>query len=898
MKHLFLLLLQCLLVAGVFSQSCPPNLDFEKGDLSNWKCSIGSTYAVGSQNFIDLVDTIPIPGRHEIISANTPDKMDPYGNFPKLCPYGGDYSVKLGNNLTGNEAEGISYTFRIPATVDTLTFTYFYAVVFEDPQHAMPEQPRFFVTAYDVVTGGVINCASYDYVSTSSLPGFTASPDHPGVLYKNWSPVSLQFAGLNGRLVRLEFKTADCTQGGHFGYAYLDVGTACSNILATAPYCIETNSLILNAPYGFKQYTWYNSDFTHIVGSGESITISPPPATTGTFYVDMIPYPGFGCRDTASATVVPLPVPGMPIADTQVVLCQYSVAAPLMAIALKDHELLWYRSATGGIPVNIPPIPSTMVTDTVEYFVSQKKLFGCESFRKKIRVIIKPTPVASYNPNALSQCQKGNEFILTSTSTNLSNSKYYWDLGDGSIDSSGIGVIHYNYINYGTYHVKLKVVNQEICGNETEKMVTVVPSPVANFSFPEVMCEKQTSIDLLNTSYAPENIGVINQWKWDVDGSSLASKNVHSFIPANAGQMIVRLSVSTQEGCLSDTISRTFTVHHRPVAKFSFDNMLCENEMIKLKDLSNLPGATDNELINKWSWEYDGVPSVAIQHPSCQLVHGEHRIKLISTTNFGCMSLPAESVITVYSKPSIALNINDSCILRNISYTAQDLSGLVNNWYWDFGNGSKRGKGSYIKTYQREGDQSLVLIGETDKGCKDTIVRPFRIYDNKSFAGRDTTVARDQPVYLNAGGGAGVAYTWTPADGLSDPAAEKPVAILDRDQQYALYSVTDKGCDSKSKIFIKRYKGPDIYIPNAFTPNGDGKNDALMVVPIGIRSFVFLSVYNRFGQQVYYGTDLSKGWDGIYNGRPQDTGNYIAVSKAIDYNGHVMVKRENVVLLR
>lgn len=222
----------------------------------------------------------------------------------------------------------------------------------------------------------------------------------------------------------------------------------------------------------------------------------------------------------------------------------------------------------------------------------------------------------------------------------------------------------------------------------------------------------------------------------------------------------------------------------------------------------------------------------------------------------------------------------------------------MQNWYWDQGSGLKKGPLTFNKAFTTEGDHPLVLIGETNQGCKDTIIRPFRIYDNKSFAGNDTIVAKNQPVYLDAGGGSNVLYTWTPSIGLSDPASEKPVALLDRDQLYTLYSVTDKGCDARSDIFIKRYKGPDIYIPNAFTPNNDGKNDQLKVVPIGIKSFLFLAIYNRFGQQVFYTTDKYAGWNGKFNGLQQDAGNYVAVSKAIDYNGNVMTRQENVVLLR
>src|SRR5688500_17523716 len=134
MKSLFLCILACLLVAIALAQ-CPPNVDFESGTLDNWQCKVGMATSVNNQNYINLTDSKPVPGRHEIISENSPIQKDPFGNFPTLCPYGGGYSVKLGNENTGGEAEGISYTFTIPLNVDTLTFTYFYAVVFEDPKH-------------------------------------------------------------------------------------------------------------------------------------------------------------------------------------------------------------------------------------------------------------------------------------------------------------------------------------------------------------------------------------------------------------------------------------------------------------------------------------------------------------------------------------------------------------------------------------------------------------------------------------------------------------------------------------------------------------------------------------------------------------------------------------------
>jgi gliding motility-associated-like protein len=824
--------------------------------------------------------------------------MDPYGKFPTLCPYGGNYSVKLGNNLTGGEAEGLSYTFQVPNTADTFSFTYFYAVVFEDPQHAAIEQPRFFVTAYDVLTGDLINCASYNYISNGAIPGFQRSAVQPNVWYKNWSPVSIQFAGLANRQVRLEFKTADCTQGGHFGYAYVDVGAGCSNILATAPYCIETNSLLLNAPYGFKNYTWYTSDYSSVVGNQQSIVLSPPPSTSGVFYVDIEPYPGYGCRDTVQAVVKPLPVPDTPVAKSDYEYCQFETANVLTATPQPGSDLIWYATAVGGVGSFNAPIPSTAVAGTFTYYVSQKVLFGCESFRKKITVIIHPTPITSFITNSNRQCQVNNEFVFTSTSTSLNKSSYTWTFGDGTSQSSDSIATH-TYSKYGSYTVKLKVLNPPSCFQEKTITVIVDPKPIAVFSYPLMICEKQTPVQLKDSSYVPAGFSTINQWWWEIDGKTIQVKNPNPLTVNTAGKIPIKLVVTSVQGCKSDTNVAVVNVRYRPNASYTFGGLLCDNEVLRFADQSRMPPGATPEYINKWYWQFDDGTNSLLQNPSRNFVAGVHYAKLIAETNYGCKSNDTTGSFKIQAKASIGLEINDSCVLRTIKYNAIDRLNTVNKWYWDLGNGLSQGNSIVTRTYTREGYRPLTLMGETIHGCKDTILRAFTIYDNKALAGKDTIAARDEPVQLYSHGGPNVRYTWSPSMGLNDAAIENPIATLDRDQLYRLDAITDKGCDSHSQIFIKRYKGPELYIPNAFTPDGDGKNDLLKVFPIGIKTFNFFAIYNRYGQLVFRSTDYLKGWNGTYtNGKPADQGTYVAISQAVDYKGNLMMKKTTVILLR
>ncbi|MEI9947257.1 MAG: PKD domain-containing protein [Chitinophagaceae bacterium] len=896
--NLIYILFACLLSGKAYSQGCPPNLDFEMGDYSGWEYSIGRTDVVNSLNVISLTPGPRVPGRHELITPATAGK-DRYGNFPTLCPYGGNYSFKLGNDDIGSQAEGLSYTFMVPPGIDTFTFTFFYAVVFENPQHSNAEQPRFFATAYDVLSGQIIACASYDFVSTSGLPGFEVSKVNNGVLYKNWSPVSIQFAGLTGRQVRLEFKTADCTLGGHFGYAYVDVGTDCSNILATAPYCVEAGSVILNAPYGFASYTWYNNDMSQVIGNLQTLPLTPPPAVNDIFYVDMVPYPGFGCRDTAYAVVKPEPVPDTPVAESNYKYCQFSPINALSARADPGSQLLWYTSASGGIPSEKAPIPSTAAIGSFDFYVSQKRLFGCESFRKKITVVIAPTAVPSFTINDPRQCHDNNQFIFTSTSTNLFNSTYSWDFGDAQGQPTGSGATH-TYTNFGGFTVKLKVTNASLCSSEKTAIVNIIPKPIASFSYPAVICEEQTTVNIIDNSNVPQGLSTIRNWWWDINGTmrSASTGAVAPFIPADPGPINVKLVVTTPEGCRSDTTLHTLAVHYKPVALFNYSDPLCNNKSITFKDLSVMPSGSSPEFIRLWDWQFSNAANSPSQHPVRNFPAGLQHAQLIVETNHGCKSEVKLADFMVHRKPEVGITLNDSCTLVDIHYDAIDLTSSVAKWYWDLGNGAQPGNQQFTKYYNEGGDRSFTLYGQTAQGCYDTLFRAFTIYDNKSFAGNDTLVARGQPVQLNANGGTTIKYTWSPPIGLNDPIIENPIATLDKDQLYKLYAISDKGCVRQSDIFIKRYAGPSFHMPTAFTPNRDGKNDEFRIFPVGIKQFTSLAIYNRYGQLIFFTKDYFKGWDGTHNGMPVGSGNFVVIAKAIDYRGSPMMETGNLVLIR
>lgn len=309
LKKLLLLLL--IISGSIFSkaQTCPPNIDFEKGNFENWICYTGSVAVAGTENVISLLPSGgPVYDQHTMYSSNTnAGTRDYYGDFPVICPNGSGYSVKLGNTSGEAKAEGLSYEFTIPANRNTYSLIYHYAVVFQDPSHQHYQQPRLVLEVWNVTDNQLIDCSSLTFFPNGSpLPGFFMSPksDSTPVWCKDWSAVSINLNEKAGKTIKLFFKTSDCTFRRHFGYAYIDVNTECDNAFTGATYCPDDTAVYVTAPYGYQQYTWYNSTFTQVLGSQQVIRLTPPPLPGSVLAVELIPYDGYGCKDTLYANMI------------------------------------------------------------------------------------------------------------------------------------------------------------------------------------------------------------------------------------------------------------------------------------------------------------------------------------------------------------------------------------------------------------------------------------------------------------------------------------------------------------------------------------------------------------------------------------------------------------------
>ena len=242
-------------------------------------------------------------------------------------------------------------------------------------------------------------------------------------------------------------------------------------------------------------------------------------------------------------------------------------------------------------------------------------------------------------------------------------------------------------------------------------------------------------------------------------------------------------------------------------------------------------------------------------------------VTLVVTNAAGCISGTATHSFLMKTKPVVSMSFNDACKNEQVSFTGTETGNIgITQWRWNAGDDSGWQQGNpLIHTYTANGTYPVKLVGISTEGCPgDTIPGSIVIYGTDAFAGNDVLASADQPVQLQATGG--LSYEWTPSAGLSATNIARPVATNSVDRIYYLKAFTPEGCESFDTISIKIYKGPDIYVPTAFTPNGDGRNDLLRPIAVGITSFDYFAIYNRYGQLLYKSDDANQGWDGTQKG--------------------------------
>ncbi len=950
---------------------CPPNIDFEAGDFSNWNLSTGAIASSGAVTWVP--SPVPAPNQHTII--NTTAGTDTYGRFPKLRPGGGSFNIMLGDNLPNSQARKASYTFTIPATATSYSILFYCAIVLQDPpgtNHSERQRPRFQASLVDVATGLPLPCVSFDFIATANLPGFVRSSIDASVWYRDWTPLSLNLSAYAGRTLTLEFSSFDCSLGGHFGYAYLDVSNSCSSVIAGNTICPGDTSLTISAPFGFSNYEWYSDQtYSTLLSTTQTVVLNPLPTVGSVYPVVVTPYTGFGCKDTLLTQInighTPISNAG---ADRNICRAeQIQLGAPA---ASPNYNYSWTPAAQVSNSFLANPLASLLGIAPTEFQVkTTDATTGCYSYDTVIITGRQADTALTLNGRT-SYCVGDAAPGILSVSSSLVAVQWY----NGNIAIPGATGFNYQPTLSGIYWAQIKQIG---CTDSTRKInFTINPIPLSIAGADVNICINETkqigttpnaaytyawlpTTQVSNATIANPQVWVIGTTPQEftvvttnaitgcnssdtititglVMDTALAvvGKNEYCIGDPAKGELSVNPTVQTiqwyngnalipgatnpiyqpsvsgdywaqlgQAGCLDSTRTISFAIHPVPKADFklSSDSACITNHSFTFTNQSII--SDGSVLAYLWSLS-DGTTQTVTDAVKTFVVPGTYLVRLKATSVYGCFNTSADSNIYVMPNAKPAFIWDSICINRPVLFTnlTNEANSPLVKYLWQFNNGST----SYtVKNlpyiiFNTVGHIPAVLK-TISLGCEnfsDSVVKSLQV--NKPKQGinyRPITVPQGTAQFINVRDTIGSIFNWRPQVYLSNYNKRfTEFYAAGGDMKYFI-DITDlHTCITTDTLLMQVLKKPGYYLPTAFTPNGDGLNDVAIPYLLGMKGLKRFSIFNRWGNRVFYTTKYEHGWDGRFNGKLQGVAVYVWVLEFYDANNQLVTEKGTIAIVK
>jgi gliding motility-associated-like protein len=239
-----------------------------------------------------------------------------------------------------------------------------------------------------------------------------------------------------------------------------------------------------------------------------------------------------------------------------------------------------------------------------------------------------------------------------------------------------------------------------------------------------------------------------------------------------------------------------------------------------------------------------------------------------------------------------------ACVGKATKITAA--SSAADEYTWDFGTASSAtgaGAGPYQVTWASSNVYTVSLTAKEGQCQAQTqhliTVNPSPIVSINSSG---VAACAGSDVSLDATGAS--TYQWSPAAGLSNAGVANPVAQLQNNNiTYTVTGTDDNGCSATATITLELSSDClGYYVPDAFTPNGDGRNDEFRVKTVDAPRAFSLQVFNRWGAKVFESSSVGTGWNGTVGGTTAPTGTYVYVVQATSSAG-TLVRRQGTILL-
>jgi len=491
-------------------------------------------------------------------------------------------------------------------------------------------------------------------------------------------------------------------------------------------------------------------------------------------------------------------------------------------------------------------------------------------------------------------CSNGSIFFTDSsyamTGTIITN--YFWDFGDGSTISGNFTTPSHFYSTPGTYTVKMIVTTQFGCQDSTTRLIKVIASPSIGINGVVSQCVPAT-LNFAGIILVPDTSTYT--WAWDFDnGQTSVLQNPAAQIYSKAGHYIIKLT-ATSGGKCSTIDSADLFIYPIPNIFAGTDTTICLGQNLTLQATGGAgytwlpPSSSDLNCTNCPN------PVTSPTITTSYFVTG--------TSPDGCQ---ATDTIVVKVNLPVTVTVNPSadslCVGQNVQLSASGADVYV----WSPATGlSNPGIANPIAnpststTYQ--------VIGSDSKYCfSDTQYVQITVFNYPTInVGPDVTIPIGSSYQINGSGSSDIiSINWLPITGLSCTNCLSPLATPKNTTSYIATAINNGTCAASDSIKITVIcDNNNFFVPNTFSPNGDGMNDVFYVRGKGLNIIPSMIIYNRWGQIVFEKRDFapndpSVGWDGNFNGKKAPIDVYIYTIEIICDNSTLIPYHGNITLIR
>lgn len=503
----------------------------------------------------------------------------------------------------------------------------------------------------------------------------------------------------------------------------------------------------------------------------------------------------------------------------------------------------------------------------------------------QLNVVPCPTLVVAALQYPLVTCGSNNvQFINQS----INAGTYLWDFGlPGNSDTSTAFSPNFTYPDTGTYQVTLiaySFVNPG-CADTITGLVTVLPEFNGGYSYTKDTCTNEYFF----TDTSSTNVGFISAWQWDFGDGATSAVSAPSHI-YNTGTYNPSLIVYSSRGC-ADTIQKSITVSPLLNASMQITDARCYGECNGI--LNAIPTGGTSPYQYQWN-----DPLNQSTQAADSLCTGNYDV--VITDDNGCTFIQ-QGLITQPDSLQLSITVTPAYCGGNCIGTATA--------------NATGGNGGYIYQWNDPQQQVTPMAGGLCEGSYSVIVTDQRgcsitaqgvIAYSDSIPAIDATadtnfIYQGQSTTLHAIPSTGYSISWNPPGTLSSSTSPDPVASPSATTTYQVTITDANQCTNTDTvtIFVDEVLclEPELFVPNAFSPDNDGYNDVFRIRGNTLSS-VHFEIYDRWGERMFVSDDLNKGWDGTFKGKPASPGVYVYYLKALCYNKAEFFKKGNITLLR